>query len=58
MTFLLRAARSGPVRPFVKSELDCKPCWLFAVVIVVILSSSVSGSVNSAVSDGNPGKDG
>lgn len=44
MTFLLRAARSAPVRPFV--ELDRGPCWLFAVVVVVVVvsSSPVSGS--------------
>lgn len=35
ITFLLRAARSGPVRPFVESEPNRGPCWLFAVVVVV-----------------------
>lgn len=42
MTFLLRAVKSGPVCPFV--ELNRGPCWLFAVVVVVVSSSSMSGS--------------
>lgn len=41
--FLLRAARSGPVRPFVESELGRGSRWPFAVVVVVV-SSSVNGS--------------
>lgn len=44
MTFLFRAVRSGPVRLFVESELDRELCCLFAVVVVVLSSSLVSGS--------------
>lgn len=33
MTFLLRAARSGPVRPFVESKLDRGPCLLLLLLL-------------------------
>lgn len=56
MTFLFRAVRSRSVRLFVKSELDRELCCLFAVVVVVLLSSSLV-SASEFTHDGNLKKD-